>query len=91
MRYQTPPRDKPENEAIKAYLAHRRAELRRKTRRTYPRITAQVCTIGAYIAAFDKVNSLRPTTYSPSFDPARPWWPDGLNTETIDLVTEEQA
>jgi len=33
---------------------------------------------------------LRPTTYASSFDPSRPWWPEGYNTETINQVTEEQ-
>lgn len=75
-----------QNDEIKKYLAHRRAELRRKTKRTYPLART---TIGAYIAAFDDVNNLVPTTYAPSFDPSQPWWPDGLNTETVDLVTEE--
>jgi hypothetical protein len=87
--YKCLPSDKAENEAIRKYLAHRRAELRSKTKRVFPKITADVCTVGAYIARFDDINGLLPTSYAPSFDPSAPWWPDGLNAETIDLVTEE--
>ncbi len=89
MRYQCAVKDKAENEAIKKYLLARRAELRRHTKRVFPRITDATSTIGGYIAAWDRANMLRPTTYASSFDPSRPWWPEGFNTETFNQVTEE--
>jgi len=89
MRYQCKVTDKPENEEIKKYLLARKAELRAKCKRVFPVISSTVKTIGEYIAAWDKLNALRPTTYAPSFDPSRPWWPDGFNAETIDRVIEE--
>ena len=75
-----------QKEEIRKYLARRKAELRRKTKRIFP---PQCCTIGQYIEAWDNLNNLKHTTYGPSFDPTRPWWPDGFNTETIDRVIEE--
>jgi hypothetical protein len=89
MRYPWRVTDKAENDTIKAYLAKRRAVLRGKTRHRYPSITEDCCTIGQYIAAWEKLNYIRPTTYAPTFDPSQPWWPEGFNTETVDLVTEE--
>jgi len=91
MRYPCKVNDKPENEAIRKYLLARKAELRVKEKRKFPRISETVKTIGEYIAAWDKLNALRPTTYAPSFDPSRPWWPDGFNTETVDRVIEEHS
>jgi hypothetical protein len=89
MRYLCKNTDKPENEAIRKDRLARRAEQRRKTKRVFPPITKKIKTIGDYIAAWDSVNAFVPTGYASTFDPSRPWWPDGFNTETIDLVTEE--
>jgi hypothetical protein len=64
-----------------------RAGMRRSPGSTY-----DTTTVMGYIRAYEVMNCLRMTTsadYAPMFDPLAPWWPDGVNTETIDLVIYE--